>query len=45
MKTVADVSQAVTGIEARIWGIVWAIVLAVGLGGAMVLLGIRFVRE
>lgn len=31
MKTVADVSQAVTGIDARIWGIVWAIVLAVGL--------------
>lgn len=31
MKTVADVSAALTGIDARLWGIVWALVLAVGL--------------
>src|SRR6056297_1222501 len=33
MKTVADVSGLVTGTDARIWGIVWAVVLAVGLAG------------
>ena len=31
MKTVADVSAALTGIDSRLWGIVWALVLAVGL--------------
>jgi len=31
MKTVADVSATITGIDARVWGIAWAIVLAVGL--------------
>ena len=33
MKTVADVSGLVTGTDARLWGIVWAVVLAVGLAG------------
>lgn len=33
MKTVADVSATITGIDPRIWGIVWAFVLAVGLAG------------
>ena len=33
MKTVADVSAAVTGVDARIWGVTWAVVLAVGLAG------------
>ncbi|WP_101297549.1 divalent metal cation transporter [Halegenticoccus soli] len=33
MKTVADVSETVTGVDARVWGVVWAVVLAVGLAG------------
>jgi len=33
MKTVADVSATITGIDARVWGIAWAIVLAIGLAG------------
>ena len=33
MKTLADVSAALSGIDARIWGITWAVVLAVGLAG------------
>ncbi|MEM4781842.1 MAG: divalent metal cation transporter [Halalkalicoccus sp.] len=33
MKTVADVSSTLTGVDARVWGIVWALVLAVGLAG------------
>ncbi|KYH25347.1 divalent metal cation transporter MntH [Halalkalicoccus paucihalophilus] len=33
MKTVADVSAALTGIDARLWGVLWALVLAVGLAG------------
>lgn len=32
LKTAADVSEIVTGIDARIWGIGWAILLAIGLG-------------
>jgi manganese transport protein len=40
MKTVADVSEAVTGVDARIWGITWAIVLAIGLAGR----GYRFLE-
>ena len=32
MKTTADVSEIITGVDARIWGIAWAILLAVGLG-------------
>lgn len=31
MKTVASVSATLTGIDARVWGVVWAIVLAAGL--------------
>lgn len=31
MKTVAGVSATVTGIDSRIWGVVWAVVLAAGL--------------
>jgi manganese transport protein len=31
MKTVASVSATLTGIDARIWGVIWALVLAVGL--------------
>lgn len=31
MKTVATVSETITGVDARIWGVVWAVVLAVGL--------------
>lgn len=33
MKTLADVSGLMTGIDARLWGIVWALVLVVGLAG------------
>ncbi|MFB6156540.1 MAG: divalent metal cation transporter, partial [Haloferacaceae archaeon] len=33
MRTVADVSAAVTGVDARVWGVAWAVVLAVGLAG------------
>ncbi|MFB6172001.1 MAG: NRAMP family divalent metal transporter [Haloarculaceae archaeon] len=31
MKGLADVSATVTGVDARIWGVAWAVVLAVGL--------------
>jgi manganese transport protein len=40
MKGLADVSATVTGIDARVWGIAWAVVLAVGLAGR----GYRFVE-
>ena len=33
MKTLADVSGLMTGVDARIWGVAWAVVLAVGLAG------------
>ncbi|MFB6173195.1 MAG: NRAMP family divalent metal transporter [Halobacteriales archaeon] len=33
MKTVADVSETVTGIDARVWAVAWAVVLAAGLAG------------
>lgn len=33
MKTVADVSAVLTGIDARVWGVLWALVLAIGLAG------------
>ncbi|MFP8951718.1 NRAMP family divalent metal transporter [Natrialbaceae archaeon A-arb3/5] len=33
MKTVADVSAMVTGIDPWVWGIAWALVLALGLAG------------
>ena len=40
MKTVATVSATVTGIDARVWGVVWALLLAVGLAGG----GYRFLE-
>jgi manganese transport protein len=40
MKTVATVSGIVTGVDARVWGVAWAVVLAVGLAGR----GYRFVE-
>jgi manganese transport protein len=40
MKTVATVSATVTGVDARLWGIAWALVLAVGLAGR----GYRFLE-
>jgi manganese transport protein len=33
MKTVAGVSKTITGIDARIWAVVWGLVLAIGLAG------------
>lgn len=33
MKTIADASAVLTGIDARIWAIAWASVLAIGLAG------------
>lgn len=33
MKTVADVSATITGVDARLWAVVWGVVLAVGLAG------------
>jgi len=33
MKTLADVSGLMTGVDARVWGVAWAVVLAVGLAG------------
>ena len=41
MKGLADVSATVTGIDARVWGVVWAVVLAVGLVGR----GYQFVER
>jgi manganese transport protein len=40
MKTVATVSERVTGVDARIWGVVWALALALGLAGR----GYRFLE-
>ena len=40
MKGVADVSAAVTGVDARFWGVAWAVVLAAGLAGR----GYRFIE-
>lgn len=40
MNTVASVSSTITGIDARIWGGIWALVLAVGLAGR----GYRFIE-
>ncbi len=33
MKTLADVSEALSGVDARLWGVAWAVVLAAGLAG------------
>ncbi|WP_435197181.1 NRAMP family divalent metal transporter [Natronomonas sp. EA1] len=41
MKGVADISATVTGIDARLWGVAWAVVLAVGLAGR----GYRFLER
>lgn len=38
MKTVASVSATVTGVDARVWAVVWGLVLAAGLAGG----GYRF---
>ncbi|WP_248898046.1 NRAMP family divalent metal transporter [Haloplanus halobius] len=40
MKTVATVSATVTGVDARVWGVAWALILAVGLAGR----GYRFLE-
>lgn len=40
MNTVASVSSTMTGIDARIWGVVWALILALGLAGR----GYRFLE-
>ncbi|AWB26991.1 NRAMP family divalent metal transporter [Halococcoides cellulosivorans] len=40
MKTVASVSATITGVDARVWGLVWGIVLAAGLAGR----GYRFLE-
>lgn len=40
MKGVADISETVTGIDARVWGVIWAVVLAAGLAGR----GYRFIE-
>ena len=40
MKGLADVSETVTGVDAPLWGVAWAVVLAVGLAGR----GYRFVE-
>lgn len=32
LKTAADVTELLTGVDARVWGIAWALVLALGLG-------------
>ncbi len=33
MNTVADVSATITGLDARIWGVIWAVILVLGLAG------------
>lgn len=40
MNTAASVSATLTGLDARIWGLIWAVVLAVGLAGR----GYRFIE-
>lgn len=40
MKTLADVSEIITGLDARLWGVIWAIILAAGLAGR----GYRFIE-
>ncbi len=40
MNTVASVSATMTGVDARIWGVVWAVILALGLAGR----GYRFLE-
>ncbi|MFC6728078.1 divalent metal cation transporter, partial [Natronoarchaeum mannanilyticum] len=40
MKTVAEVSGTITGFDPRLWGVAWALALAVGLAGG----GYRFLE-
>jgi manganese transport protein len=40
MNTAASVSASLTGLDARVWGVVWAVVLAIGLAGK----GYRFIE-
>jgi manganese transport protein len=40
MNTVASVSETLTGIDARLWGVAWALILATGLAGR----GYRFLE-
>ncbi|MEF8859831.1 MAG: divalent metal cation transporter [Halolamina sp.] len=40
MNTVAAVSSTITGVDARIWGVIWAVILAAGLAGR----GYRFIE-
>jgi manganese transport protein len=40
MNTVASVSATITGVDARLWGVVWALILATGLAGR----GYRFLE-
>lgn len=40
MNTAASVSASLTGIDARLWGVIWAVVLALGLAGR----GYRFIE-
>jgi len=40
MNTVASVSATISGLDARVWGVLWAVILAVGLAGS----GYRFVE-
>ena len=40
MKGVSDISEIITGIDSRFWGIIWAVILAIGLAGN----GYRFVE-
>lgn len=38
MKTVASVSETMTGVDACIWAVVWAVILALGFAGAGIVL-------
>jgi manganese transport protein len=40
MNTAASVSASLTGLDARVWGVIWAVLLAVGLAGR----GYRFIE-
>jgi manganese transport protein len=40
MNTVAAVSATMTGVDARVWGVIWAVILATGLAGR----GYRFIE-
>jgi manganese transport protein len=40
MNTAASVSASLTGLDARVWGVIWAVILALGLAGR----GYRFIE-